>query len=65
MKAEITSDCISCGICVSINSEVFELNEFDNIASINLENIVGNEEDCRFASEICPVSAIKINENVT
>lgn len=60
MQVEILTGCISCGFCESINSEVFELNK---IAHVNVENIVGNEEDCRAAAELCPVEVIKIIED--
>jgi ferredoxin len=59
MKVEILTGCISCGACEAINSEVFVINE---IAHINEENIIGNEDDCRSAAEACPVSVIKITE---
>ena len=59
MEVEIVPGCIGCGACESINSEVFILN---TIASINQENILGNEDDCRTAAEACPVSVIIITE---
>lgn len=60
MDVEILAGCISCGMCESINSEVFTLNK---IAHVNQENIEGNEDDCKLAAEACPVSVIKINED--
>jgi len=57
MKVEIIPGCISCGICQSINSDVFTLNE---IAHVNEDKIVGNEEDCREAAKQCPVNVIKV-----
>ncbi len=59
MKVEITDNCISCGACVAVNSEVFGM---DEIAYIHGENIDGNEDDCRFAADSCPVGAIHIIE---
>ncbi len=60
MNVEILNGCIRCGICESINSEVFELN---NIAHVNNDSIEGNEDDCRHAADMCPVCAIKITED--
>ncbi len=59
MKVEIIPGCISCGICESINSDVFKLNE---IAHVYEENIPGHEEDCKEAAAQCPVSVIKVSE---
>lgn len=59
MNVEILSGCIGCGICESINSEVFEVN---NVAQVNDENIDANEDDCRLAADMCPVSVIKVTE---
>jgi len=60
MKVEIEPGCISCGACEAINSEVFILND---IAHVNEENVIGNEDDCRTAADACPVSVIKITED--
>jgi len=60
MKVEIIPGCISCGICESINSDVFVLNDTAHVID---ENVVGNEDDCRHASEMCPVDVIKITED--
>lgn len=57
MKVMINSACTGCGLCESINSDVFHV---DNIAHINSDKISGNEADCRDAAEQCPVGAIKI-----
>ena len=59
MKVEIIPGCISCGICESINSDVFTLNEF---AHVHEEKVAGNEQDCEEAAAQCPVSVIKIYE---
>jgi len=59
MKVEIIPGCISCGVCESINSEIFKLNE---IAHVNNDKVAGNEQDCRDAAAQCPVSVIKIYE---
>jgi len=59
MKVDIIPGCISCGACVSVNSEVFELNDY---AHVNQSKVAGNEDDCRVAAEACPVDVIKIIE---
>jgi len=59
MKVEIVPGCISCGACEAINSEVFILND---LAHVNEENVIGNEDDCRTAVDACPVGVIKITE---
>lgn len=58
MKIEILQGCIGCGVCETINSEVFILN---TVVHVIKENIIGNEDDCMTAAEICPVSVIKIS----
>jgi ferredoxin len=60
MNIEIFTNCIGCGVCESINGEVFEVNA---IAHVNEEFIIGNEDDCRHAAEMCPVNAIIVVEN--
>ena len=60
MKVEILPGCISCGLCESINSEVFTVD--DETAHVNQSKIFGHEDDCREAAEQCPVSVIKIHE---
>jgi len=60
MKVEILPGCIACGVCQSINSEVFELN---NVAHVNEENIESNEDDCWHAADMCPVSVIRVVED--
>lgn len=59
MNVEIIPGCISCGACVSINSDVFELTD---VAHVHQDKVLGNEEDCRAAAEACPVDVIKIYE---
>lgn len=59
MIVDIFPNCIGCGVCEAINSEVFTINK---VAHINDDFITGNEDDCRHAAELCPVSAINIIE---
>ena len=58
MKIEILPTCTACGLCASINGDVFKVN---GIATVNHDKIQGNEQDCRTAAEKCPVGAIKIS----
>lgn len=58
MKVDILPSCNGCGICESLNSDVFKVN---GIAHVNSENISGNENDCIAAADQCPVNAIKIS----
>lgn len=60
MLVTITNKCTGCGACSAINPEVFEIR--NNFATVNPENIDGNEDDCIDAALACPVNAIKIDE---
>lgn len=57
MIVEIDKSCTGCGLCESINSDVFEVNE---ISHVHQNMIAGNEQDCIDAASQCPVGAIKI-----
>lgn len=57
MKIEILPSCTGCGLCASINSDVFSVNK---VAHVNDLKIRGNENDCQSAASQCPVNAIKI-----
>jgi len=59
MKARVTEDCISCGRCVEVCPEVFEMG--DDRALVKVDQIP--EEDQRAAQEAadeCTTSAILI-----
>jgi ferredoxin len=57
MKARITEDCISCGLCVDICPDVFEMGE--QFAQIKMADIPKkHKESVNQAAEECPVSAI-------
>ena len=60
MNVTISSNCTGCGACSAINPEVFEIHK--NFATINPENIEGNEDDCIDAALACPVNAIIIDD---
>lgn len=59
MKIQIDKSCTGCGLCESINSDVFQVK---GIAHVNSSKIQGNETSCRDAASQCPVGAIKIYE---
>mgnify|MGYP001810556018 CR=1 FL=1 len=58
MKVEINDKCIMCGACSSINSDVFEMTDEGIYVNQNMANLF--YEDCKTASEACPVDAIEI-----
>ncbi|HCX64185.1 MAG TPA: ferredoxin [Eubacteriaceae bacterium] len=64
MKAAVDRDtCISCGLCVSICPNVFEMDDED-IAVVRVDTIEAQDEmDAREAADQCPVSAIEIIED--
>ena len=59
MNVEILDTCTGCGLCESINSDVFKV---DDIAHVNQAMVEENEQDCRNAAAQCPAEAIKISE---
>jgi len=57
MKARVTEDCISCGRCVEICPEVFEMAE--DRARVKLDEIPEQYQDAtQEAADECPTSAI-------
>ena len=59
MKAHVTQDCISCGRCVEICPEVFEMGE--DIAVVKVSVIPQEYEDAtQEAADECPTSAIVV-----
>jgi len=60
MKVEVTDDCISCGRCVEICPEVFEMG--DDIAAAKVDEVPTEHEDAvQQAADECPTSAIIIS----
>jgi len=57
MKVQIIPGCIACGACVSINPDIFEM---EDTIHVNHSKVAGHEDDCRAAAEACPVHVIKI-----
>lgn len=64
MKVKIIKEkCLGCGMCVGINSDVFEFDD-DGLAKSNNENINDeNIEAVEDAINSCPVNAIEKEEN--
>ena len=59
MRAYVDPDlCISCGLCTSIESEVFELGE-DGVAHAVADTTDGNRDRVEEAIESCPTDAIR------
>lgn len=60
MKVKVAKEkCIGCGMCVGINSDVFEFDD-DGLAKANNENINDeNKEQVEDAVNSCPVGAIE------
>jgi len=57
MKARITEDCVSCGLCVDICPDVFEMGEEQ--AQVKMGNIPSEfEKAAQQAVDECPVSVI-------
>lgn len=62
MRANVTDDCIACGLCVDICPEVFEMG--DQYAEVIVDEVPADaEEACLQAAEDCPVEAIEIEED--
>jgi ferredoxin len=62
MKAEVTEDCIACGLCVDTCPEVFEMG--DQLAEVIVDEIPEEAEESAIqAAEDCPTEAIIIEED--
>ena len=60
MKVKINNDkCLTCGMCASIESEVFNFNEEGLVEADNDKITEENEESVKEAIDNCPVSAIE------
>lgn len=63
MKAVVDRDaCISCGLCVTIAPDVFELDDED-IATVIADPVPAeNEAEAQEAADSCPTDAISIED---
>ena len=63
MKVEINKDkCLGCGMCVGINSDIFEFDD-DGLAKTNNAKITeDNKDEVKEAINSCPVGAIEEKE---
>jgi len=60
MKANVNEDCIGCGLCVETCPDVFKME--GGVAVAQCDTVMpADEDDCREASESCPVNAIEIS----
>jgi ferredoxin len=61
LKAFVDKEtCIGCGLCPSICSEVFEMQDDGKAGVIGDEVPTGIEETAKEAEESCPVNAISV-----
>ena len=60
-KVYIAPGCISCGTCESVCPEVFEVRSTAQVKDD--ANLANHEEEIKEATEICPVSVIKYEED--
>lgn len=60
MKVKVNKDaCISCGACIAICEDVFEMNE-EGISTVKKEEVPKDLEDqAKDAIESCPTGAIE------
>lgn len=61
MSARVTADCIACGRCIEICSEVFEMGE-EIVHARNSAVDPEYEEAVREAANKCPTNAIVIEQ---
>ena len=61
MKAKISEECVSCGLCVDICPDVFEMGT--EYAQVKMTDIPEKfEAAVRQAADECPVSAIAVEQ---
>lgn len=61
LKAVVDKDlCISCGLCVEICSEVFEMDDDDKAVAKDMEITDDIEDDAQDAASQCPTDAITV-----
>lgn len=61
MKAKVDKDlCIGCGLCVSTCPEVFKMEDDKAVVFVGIVPKAA-EENCKKATEECPVTAIALS----
>jgi ferredoxin len=61
MKVTISEECVSCGLCVDICPDVFEMGE--ELAQVKMASVPAQfEKAVQQAADECPVSAIVIEQ---
>lgn len=60
MEAHVNSNCIGCGLCASICTEVFTLTD-EGVAVARDEIVPAQEGLVQEAAESCPVNAIEVS----
>lgn len=62
MKVSVDAEkCIGCQLCIQVAPELFEMDE-DKAIVKSQEVPEGQEDNCRQASQQCPVEAIPVEE---
>ncbi|MCP1102821.1 ferredoxin [Aequitasia blattaphilus] len=62
MNAVVNDGCISCGVCATVCSEVFQMNEND-VAEVVLPEVPEEyEEAVKAARDGCPAGVIEVTE---
>ena len=63
-KVVVNKDkCLGCGMCVGINSDVFDFDD-DGLAKANNDNVnENNKDEVNNAIDSCPVGAIEVKED--
>ena len=56
--------CLICGMCASINPQVFKFNDEGFVEADNKEITEENKDEVKEAMENCPVGAIEDNSEV-
>lgn len=60
MNVHVNSNCISCGLCVSLCPDVFHITEGGTAGVYSRELAPELENQAREAADACPVSAIEV-----
>ncbi len=61
MKAKVNENCIGCGLCNSICTQVFTMTD-EGVATASSDISEEQEESVQEAADSCPVDAIEVEE---